>query len=392
MFNKTLSVEQLNGYIHSIFEAEEMLQGVSVFGEVSGFKISGAHAYFTIKGRDAAIPCTLFNYRRTYTPKDGESVILKGSPDFYVKGGKLSFNVVSVQPVGIGDLHAQYERLKAQLTEEGIFAPEHKIPIPEFCKDVCVITSKTGAVIRDIYRTTRNVNKSINLHVYNVRVQGDGAENEIVDALKKVDGKFDAIIIARGGGSLEDLAPFNTECLARAIYDAVTPVISAVGHETDFTICDFAADARAATPTAAAHMIAFDETQIIGEIFELLTKMGMTLQDAAAEGQKELSVLVKSLTQSATLITEKSTNRYNMAASAVINAAKSFLSRKENTLDKTLLSYNALNPLKILEKGYFGATKGDKRVTSTADVAVGDEVTLIAKDGKIHTKVKEITK
>ena len=369
-----------------------MLQGVSVFGEVSGFKISGAHAYFTIKGRDAAIPCTLFNYRRTYAPKDGESVILKGSPDFYVKGGKLSFNVVSVQPVGIGDLHAQFERLKAQLMEEGIFAPEHKVAIPTFCKDVCVITSKTGAVIRDIYRTVRNVNKSINLHVYNVRVQGEGAENEIVDALKKVDGKFDVIIIARGGGSLEDLAPFNTECLARAIYDANTPIISAVGHETDFTICDFAADSRAATPTAAAHQVAFDEMKIVGDVFEMLTKMGVTLQDMAAEGQRELSILLKSLTQSATLITEKSANRYNMAASAVINAAKTFLSQKETTLDKTLLSYNALNPLNILEKGYFGAAKGDKRVTSTADVAVGDELTLIAKDGRIHTKVKEITK
>ena len=392
MFNKTLSVEELNGYIHSIFDAEEMLQGVSVFGEVSGFKTSGAHAYFTIKGRDAAIPCTLFNFRRTYAPKDGESVIVKGSPDFYVKAGKLSFNVVSVQPVGIGDLHAQYERLKAQLTEEGIFAPEHKVPIPEFCKDVCVITSKTGAVIRDIYRTTRNVNKSINLHVYNVRVQGDGAEKEIVDALKKVDGKFDAIIIARGGGSLEDLAPFNTECLARAIYDAVTPVISAVGHETDFTICDFAADARAATPTAAAHLVAFDENQIIGGIFELLTKMGVRLQDKANVGQRDLSVVIKNLTQSATLITEKSANRFNLASSNVINAAKNFLSGKENTLDKLLIAYNAANPLNILGKGYFGATKGGKRVTSAADVAVGDDLTLIAKDGKIHTKVKEITK
>lgn len=392
MFSKTLSVEELNGYIHSIFEAEEMLQGVSVFGEVSGFKISGAHAYFTIKGRDAAIPCTLFGFRRTYTPKDGESVIVKGSPDFYVRGGKLSFNVVSVQPVGIGDLHAAYERLKAQLSAEGIFAPEHKVPIPAFCKDVCVITSKTGAVIRDICRTTRNVNSSINLHVYNVRVQGEGAENEIVDALKKTDGKYDAIIIARGGGSLEDLAPFNTECLARAIYDAVTPVISAVGHETDFTICDFAADARAATPTAAAHMIAFDENQIIGSIFEMLTKMGVTLQDRVNIEQRDLSVVIKNLTQSATLITEKSANRYNIAAVSVINAAKNYISNKENALDKLLIAYNAANPLNILGKGYFGAAKGNKRVTSTADVAVGDELTLIAKDGKIHTKVKEITK
>ena len=392
MFNKTLSVEELNGYIHSIFNAEEMLLGVSVFGEVSGFKISGAHAYFTIKGRDAAIPCTLFNFRRTYAPKDGESVIVKGSPDFYVKTGKLSFNVVSVQPVGIGDLHAQYERLKAELQKEGVFASEHKKAIPAFCKDVCVITSKTGAVIRDIYRTTRNVNRSINLHVFNVRVQGEGAETEIVHAIKAVDGKFDAIIIARGGGSLEDLAPFNTECLARAIYDAETPIISAVGHETDFTICDFAADARAATPTAAAHLVAFDENKIIGDVFDVLTKMGVTLQDRAKSGERDLSILIKTLTHSATLLTEKAAGGLKVGLNELKNASKNYLAAKDATLEKALIVYNAANPLSILEKGYFGATKGGKRVASTEDVAVGDDLTLIAKDGKIYTKVKEITK
>ena len=392
MFNKTLSVEELNGYIHSIFDAEEMLQGVSVFGEVSGFKISGAHAYFTIKGRDAAIPCILFNFRRTYAPKDGESVIVKGSPDFYVKAGKLSFNVVSVQPVGIGDLHAQFERLKKQLSEEGIFAPEHKKPIPAFCKDVCVITSKTGAVIRDIYRTTRNVNTSINLHVYNVRVQGEGAEKEIVNAISRVDGLFDAIIIARGGGSLEDLAPFNTEVLARAIYDAETPIISAVGHETDFTICDFAADSRAATPTAAAHLVAFNEKQLVGDIFTVLTKMGVTLQDRVKSSEHELSASLKNLTNLAILSTERASGKFNLALGNLTNASKAFMSAKDAVLEKALIAYEASSPLKILEKGYFGVTKGGKRVASAADVKEGDALTLIAKDGKIHTKVKEITK
>ena len=392
MFNKTLSVEELNGYIHSIFDAEEMLHGVSVFGEVSGFKISGAHAYFTIKGRDAALPCSLFNYRRTYTPKDGESVILKGTPDFYVKGGKLSFNVVSVQPVGIGDLHAQYEKLKAQLLKEGVFDEAHKKPIPEFCKDVCVITSKTGAVIRDICRTVRNVNQSINLHVYNVRVQGEGAEYEIVNAIRAVDKKYDAIIIARGGGSLEDLAPFNTEVLARAIYDAETPIISGVGHETDVTICDFAADSRAATPTAAAHLIAYDESQIKSTIFEILTKIGTTVQEKVKRSERDLSGVLKDLTHSATLITERAANRHSIALNGVLNAAKNYIAAKEGCLDKALIAYNAANPLSIIAKGYFAAVKNGKRVTSAEDVAVGDDVIFIAKDGKICTNVKEIVK
>ena len=392
MFNKTLSVEELNGYIHSIFVAEEMLHGVSVFGEVSGFKISGAHAYFTIKGKDAAIPCNLFNFRRTYLPKEGDSVIVKGTPDYYQKTGKLSFNVTTIQPVGVGDLHARFEQLKATLLAEGVFAPEHKVAIPAYPREVCVITSKTGAVIRDIYRTVRNVNQTINLHVYNVRVQGVGAENEIVDAIRRVDGLYDIIILARGGGSLEDLAPFNTEILARTIYDAKTPIISAVGHETDFTICDFAADARAATPTAAAHLIAFDEGKLKSDIFEILSSMGMIMQEKVQSARKELSGTIKSLTHSAMLITERGLSSWRVTEKELEGAIKSFLNAKEAMLDKALVAYGAANPLSSLNKGFFGASVKGKRVTSVDELCVGDEMTLIAKDGKVRASVKEILK
>ena len=392
MFNKTLSVQELNGYIHSIFLAEDMLHDVSVFGEVSGFKVSGPHAYFTIKGEDSALPCTLFNYRRTYLPKEGDSVIAKGTPDFYRKTGKLSFQVVSLQPVGVGDLHARFEQLKEQLLKEGIFAPEHKVAIPAYPRDICVITSKTGAVIRDICRTIRNVNQTINVHIYNVRVQGEGAENEIVKGIERTDGKFDAIIIARGGGSLEDLAPFNTECLARAIYQAKTPIISAVGHETDFTICDFAADARAATPTAAAHLVAFDEEKIISEIFSLLTKMGINLQGRAESSEKELTLLLRAMSHSTELLVERGRAEWRVKANALASSARAFVRKKESLLEKALLSYGAANPLNSLKKGFFGASKGGERVTSVMQIAVGDELLLTAKDGKICTEVKEIQK
>ena len=392
MFNKTLSVEELNGYIHSIFLAEEMLHDISVFGEISGLKTSGPHAYFTIKGQDAALPCTLFNYRRTYLPKEGDSVIAKGTPDFYQKTGRLSFQVSSLQPVGIGDLHARFEKLKEQLLKEGIFAPEHKKAIPLYPRDVCVITSKTGAVIRDIYRTIRNVNASINIHVYNVRVQGDGAEKEIITGIERTDGKYDAIIIARGGGSLEDLAPFNTESLARAIYKAETPIISAVGHETDFTICDFAADARAATPTAAAHLVAFDEGKIKSDIFSVLTKIATRLQSEAEGAQKELSLIVRSMGNSASLLIERGRSEWKIKTGALSAAAKAFLVAKESALEKAMISYGAANPLAGLQKGFLAASKGGARVSSTTQVKIGDELLLIAKDGKIRTEVKEIVK
>jgi len=390
MFNKTLTVEELNGYVHSIFVAEEMLHGISVFGEISGFKISGAHAYFTIKGKDAAIPCNLFNYRKTYIPKDGESVILKGSPDFYVKTGKLSFNVQTVQPIGIGDLHKQMEQLKAKLAEEGVFSPEHKKPIPVYPRDVCVITSKTGAVIRDICRTVRLVNRSLNIHVYNARVQGDGAENEIVEGIKRTDGKYDVIIVARGGGSFEDLAPFNTEVLARAIYDAETPIISAVGHETDFTICDFAADARAATPTAAAHMVAFNEEETKSFLFNMLSQIGLKVQDMVKDREKELSALVKAMTASASLLTERAVAKWRVMNEKLLSAARVFTTNKETLLEKTLITYGAANPLNSLNKGFFSASIRGKRIVSVADALIGDELTLQAKDGKLLTTVKEI--
>ncbi|HCU56250.1 MAG TPA: exodeoxyribonuclease VII large subunit [Clostridiales bacterium] len=392
MFNKTLSVEDLNGYIRSIFQAEEMLHDVSVFGEVSGFKISGPHAYFTIKGKEAAISCNLFQYKRTYVPKDGDSVIVKGTPDFYAKTGKLSFNVVSVQPVGIGDLHAQLEQLKAKLLKEGIFAPEHKKAIPAFPFEVCVITSKTGAVIRDIYRTIRNVNNTINIHVYNVRVQGEGAENEIAHAIQRTDGKYDVIIVARGGGSFEDLAPFNTEIVARAIYNATTPIISAVGHETDFSVSDLAADSRAATPTAAAHMIAFDEAALKETVFSYLSKMGVSVQDKLKASQSDLVAVTKSLSSSARHITDRAFMSEQAAINRMMGAAKVFITAKDGELEKALIAYGAANPLASIEKGFFGATKKGKRITSVQEVAVGDDLLLIAKDGKILTEVKEIQK
>ncbi len=390
MFNKTLSVEELNGYIHSIFLAEEMLLGVSVFGEVSGVRVSGPHAYFTVKGKTAAISCNLFSYQRTYLPKDGESVILKGSPDYYVKTGKLSFNVTSVQPIGVGRLHIELEKLKAKLLAEGVFDESRKKPIPRFVKDVCVVTSKTGAVIRDIYKTIRNVNRSINIHVYNVRVQGEGAENEIAHAIERVDGKFDVIIVARGGGSFEDLAPFNTEIVARAIYNAETPIVSAVGHETDFSLSDMAADARAATPTAAGHLVSYDESEMISYVFESLSRMGLKAQSRLFESENALGKTIRTLIGESSRLFERSEAGFKKSISALDSSRKLFFERKDSALEKVLLKLSAGDPLAVLSKGYFIASIKGKRVESVASFAVGDEMELRGKDGAVSAEIKEI--
>jgi exodeoxyribonuclease VII large subunit len=256
--DKTLSVLQLNTFILRIIEKEGLLHNINVYGEISA--ISGAHAYFTLKDKDAQISCVCFNARKTYVPSaEGESVIIQGSIDYYVKGGKLSLNVNTIQPVGKGLLHIKLEQLKLKLQAEGLFAAEHKKPIPRFAKRVAVVTSVSGAVIRDIITTVRKKNSIIDIDVFDVRVQGDTASSDIIRGLTAVDNlAYDCIILARGGGSLEDLMPFNDERLARVIYALNTPIVSAVGHETDFSISDFVADARAATPTAAAELVAYD--------------------------------------------------------------------------------------------------------------------------------------
>ena len=236
---KTVTVSEVNATIKECVESP-VFQGLEVFGEVSGFKYSGANAYFTLKDKFSQLSCVCFSARRTYNPKDGESVIVRGSISYWTKGGRLSLQATSIEPVGQGMLALEFERLKQKLADEGLFDESHKKPIPAYPKTVLALTSKTGAVIRDIVTTVRRKNPVIDIVVRDVRVQGEGAAHEIASVLKRVDTlNYDVIIIARGGGSLEDLAPFYDEELVRVIYGMKTPVISAVGHETDFSLCDF---------------------------------------------------------------------------------------------------------------------------------------------------------
>ena len=291
----TISVSEVNATIKACVDSP-IFKGLEVFGEISGFKFSGPHAYFTLKDKESQLSCVCFYAAKTYNPKDGESVICKGSVDYYVKGGRLSLQVSSIQPVGKGLLFLEFERLKAKLLEEGLFDAAHKKPIPKFAKRVLVVTSKTGAVIRDIVTTVRRKNPVIDIVVKDVRVQGEGAGKEIAKVLERVDNLgYDVIIIARGGGSLEDLAPFYDEQLVRTVYKMKTPVVSAVGHETDFSLCDFVADARAATPTAAGELVAYDYYAMADELKKdmqrLLTGAKRSYERKTAKAQLDMSKL-----------------------------------------------------------------------------------------------------
>ena len=259
------SVSELNEYIKSVFENDRTLSGVTVSGEISNFtNHRSGHLYFSLKDADGQIRAVMFRSRAMslkFMPESGMRVIVRGSVTVYTRDGSYQIYVSSMQPDGIGALYLAYEQMKARLALEGLFDPAHKLPIPEYPKRIGVITSPTGAAVRDIINVTGRRYPGADLYIYPALVQGAEAEESLVKAVDYFDrsGLCDVVIIGRGGGSIEDLWAFNSERLARRIYDASVPIISAVGHETDFTICDFVSDMRAPTPSAAAEISVLTE-------------------------------------------------------------------------------------------------------------------------------------
>lgn len=383
-----LTVAQLNEYIKLAIVKQDFLQKITVFGEVSSFKYSGAHAYFVLKDKDGAIPCSCFYAKKTYNPsKEGESVICTGKVDYYTKSGKLSLIVDTIQPVGKGNLHIMLEKLKAKLLQEGLFAESHKKPIPRFCRSVGVVTSKTGAVIRDIVRTVRNKNSVLNISVFDVRVQGETAAEDISRGLKIMDGLgFDCIILARGGGSFEDLMPFNDENLARTIYAMNTPIISAVGHETDFSISDLVADARAATPTAAGELVAFDEEALKEQVLQSIVDMYGDLERIASRKEDALRNQIRALEDKALRKIERAENETALLMHNMTNKADNMVLRKEQAVMNFMSVLDSKNPLKLLKNGYFRVWK-DNKIIAFEELEKGDDIEVIMLEGTVNATV-----
>ncbi len=387
---KTISVSEVNATIKACIDAP-IFKGLEVFGEVSGFKFSGPHAYFTLKDKDSQLSCVCFYAAKTYNPKDGESVIVKGSLDYYLKGGRLSLQASSIQPVGKGMLFLEFERLKAKLLAEGLFDEAHKKPIPKFAKRVLVVTSKTGAVIRDIVTTVRRKNPVIDIVVKDVRVQGEGAGKEIAKVLERVDKLgYDIIVIARGGGSLEDLAPFYDEQLVRAVYAMKTPVVSAVGHETDFSLCDFVADARAATPTAAGELIAYDYYAMRDQ----LTTDMQRLKQSATRGYERC---VSKARLSSAQLQRLASGFYTAHQHKVENCIQRIRTLAERKVEgaiarteKAAASLDNLSPLKVLGRGYFRLQSGQKTISKVATLKVGEYIKATGGDGSVTAQITQI--
>lgn len=386
-----ITVTDLNKYIKDKIDGDEMLNNVLVKGEISNFKNHyTGHMYFTLKDENSLIKCVMFKSYTThlsFMPKDGMKVMVLGSVAVFERDGIYQIYAKAMKEDGLGSLYTAYEELKKKLEQEGLFAESHKKKIPFMPKTIGVLTSNTGAVIRDIINVSTRRNPGVHIRLYPVPVQGPGAAEKIAEGIKFMNENklADVLIIGRGGGSLEDLWPFNEEIVARAIYDSELPIISAVGHETDFTIADFVADLRAPTPSAAAELAVAN----IEDVRETL-KLYNNRYKVALKKKIELMRLSyeKCMARPAYKNpTQKINEQYmviDMKVKALQNSMMLKLKEAKTSFVKETAKLDSLSPLKTLTRGYSIVTKQEsgKVIKSVDDLNSGEKVNLRLSDGQ----------
>lgn len=391
----TFKVKEISKYISNILRKDMILSNISVEGEVSNFKKSGGHLYFSIKDDEAMLKCVVFKtipISNTLNLTDGQKVVVKGSLTTYEKGSYYQILCKDVQEVGKGNLYEDFLKLKEKLFSEGLFDLEFKKKLKEYPKNIGVVTAINGAAIRDILNTLKRRYKIANIYIYPVKVQGIGASDEIRLGLEHLDKmNLDVIIIGRGGGSFEDLNSFNDETLARSVFNAKTPIISAVGHEVDTMLTDFVADVRAATPTAGAELSAKSLDEIISNINLLEDRLNNKITDLISGEKVQLEYFLKELNYYSPIekIGNFKRDLENLYNSLNTNMKNIFDSNKRN-LDFYFKSLNIVNPDSILKRGYSIASMGDKIVTSINDINDNDKLKITLFDGEVITEVKEI--
>ena len=389
-----ISVTELNKYVKDKVADDEFLNNVFVKGEISNFKHHyTGHMYFTLKDESSLIKCVMFKTSTAtlnFVPKDGMKVLVLGTVSVFERDGVYQIYCKAMQEDGMGSLHIAYEKLKAKLEEEGLFDASHKKPIPFMPKIIGVLTSNTGAVIRDIINVSTRRNPNVYIRLLPVPVQGEGAGIKIANAIRLMNEKklADVIIVARGGGSLEDLWPFNEEVVARAIYDSELPVISAVGHETDFTIADFVADLRAPTPSAAAELAVADveDLQYTINLYQRRLKMSL-------KRKTELMRLRYEKVMNSRVYKEpyQRINDYYLKIDKYMKSIEnsSIKKLKDCKLEaaKIITRLDTLSPLKTLTRGYCLTESEGKVITKAEDLKSGMEVDLRFQDGNAKAKV-----
>lgn len=369
MEQQAISVTTISSYLKNILDNDQLLYRVKVFGEISSFNISNRIAYFGLKDENALLNCVAFNLENIGDIKIGDKVVVAGTPNYYIKGGRLSFSVERVEQFGEGELYKNFLLLKQKLEKEGLFDLDRKKPYPKKIQKIGVVTSETGAVIQDIINVTTRRNSQVDLILFPVKVQGYKAEHSIARGIayfNSVD--VDAVIIARGGGSEEDLAPFNTEVVARAVANCNKFTLSAVGHEVNYSLIDFVGDMRAPTPSAGAELLVKEQKSYFDIFVSYYEKLGLLMDRKIVGYENDLSNLILSFN----------------------SGIEKRLSLEDNRLALLVKDLNSKNPLEILAKGYSKLELDGKQVASVSQVKVGDTITANLKDGKLIAQVKEI--
>lgn len=395
-----LSVSQLNRYIKMNFDADENLANIFISGEISNFTnhYRTGHLYFTLKDDSAAVRAVMFNSsakRLKFMPEDGMKVIARGRVSVYEASGQYQLYVDDMQPDGVGALNLAYEQLKEKLQKEGLFSELHKKPLPPYPEKVGVITSPTGAAVRDIINILGRRFPYAEIVFCPVLVQGDGAHLQLTDAVNMFNSEraADVIIIGRGGGSIEDLWEFNDEGLARAVYNSDIPVISAVGHETDFTICDFVADMRAPTPSAAAELAVPDANELQYALSALKNRMFLNVSSGIADRRSRLEYLTsKGALKSPDEMLSNRSQRLDTAFSKMLSSYENRIGGKKVEFISAATALSKLDPMSVLMRGFaFVSDKNGKNVYSSQALAKGDKINVRFHDGSAVCEVKEIT-
>lgn len=391
---QSITVAALNDYVKTMLEASPFLSHVYVAGEISNFTDRG-HLYFTLKDENAAVKCVMFRSaaaRLKFMPENSMKVLVSGCVTLYGATGSYQINVTNVEPVGVGELYAAFEKLKAKLDAKGYFDPARKKPLPRYPKVIGVITSPVGAAVADMKNILSRRYPLAEIRLYPALVQGAEAPDDLIRGVKALDGKADVILLGRGGGSVEDLWAFNSEKLADAVFACQTPVISCVGHETDFTICDFVADLRAPTPSAAAELAVPDTAELLSRLRSLQTRLDADV--AAVYSQKKQSFAAlqsKKCFASPAYITEKAREDLSSLKDRLRRASVQLTDNKKQSLAAVAARLTALNPMQVLARGYSAVFDDNHRVvTGVSSVKNGDRLTLVLHDGRICAVTQEV--
>ena len=390
------TVGQINSYIKNMFAQDFLLNELSVKGEVSNCKYhSSGHIYFTLKDKKGTISCVMFAGNRSglaFRMMEGMQVVVKGTIDVYERDCKYQMYAKSITQDGAGELYERFERLKQELLERGMFAPEYKKPIPRFVKTLGVVTAPTGAAVRDIINIASRRNPYVQIILYPAIVQGESAAESIVRGIQALEKRqVDVIIVGRGGGSIEDLWAFNEEIVAQAVFDCNIPVISAVGHETDTTIIDYVSDMRAPTPSAAAELAVYDVTLLLGQMEGIRLSLNRQIQARMKLARMKQQTLETKLKMNSPMgkIREKRTYAVSLEERLSMSI-KNRLMKDRHRMAIYIEKLKGLSPLDKLNQGYsYVSDEKGRTITDINKVSIGDQLQIYVKNGRINTVVKE---